>query len=174
MKIMFLPKICSAAIFGALLLTACSNDASAPVKSAEPTQSAQAPSSNFQGCYTIEQGAPAQIKISGDNGNYVMQMKEGRDKSGTWDQPEKLLVQPKNDGWKHFSTNALNLSVSDVVGEIIARPDGVMALAQIDSAVANTNPFVDSSYVIALMGAVNTIYQVPCDDTRVELATAKE
>ncbi|SIS01428.1 hypothetical protein SAMN02745664_11442 [Moraxella cuniculi DSM 21768] len=123
----------------------------------------------FDGCYTIDKDTPATIKISQQNGGYVMQMKEPKGSQAIWDNPEKLEVLPLAQGWQYFSTNSIDLSSADVAGDVIARADKMLILLQTHQASANTNPMLDSRYVVSLMGAVNTIYQVPCDDTPVDL-----
>lgn len=151
-----------------LALVACDDQ---PVATTNTRDAASASDGeSYVGCYTIEQGSPATIKISRDGEHYVMQMKEGEDKEQTWDAPERLDQLPKSQGWKHFSTNSINLTDADVADDILVRPDEVLALAKLHTTTANTNPMIDSPYAVALMGAVNTIYQVPCDDTRVTFA----
>lgn len=151
-----------------LALTACTE----PGESTKTeTAKVDTVESDFVGCYTIEQGAPATIKISHDGAQYLMQMKEGADKAQVWDAPERLEQLPKAQGWKHFSTNSINLTDADVSADILVRPDEVLALAKLQETTANTNPMIDSGYAVALMGAVNTIYQVPCDETRVEFGS---
>lgn len=142
-----------------IFLAACQD--STPKQSADKAEVA-----TFDGCYAIEQQSPAQIKISQENNQFVMQMKE---QTGGWDTPESLQSLDKAKGWQFFSTNAIQLSSSDVMG-VLARPDGVMAMAQLHEASVNTNPMLDSHYVVNLLGAVNTIYQVPCDDKPVNFS----
>ena len=153
----------------AVVLVAC-GDQPVATTNTNDTASASTPDA-YVGCYTIEQGAPATIKISHDGAQYLMQMKEGADKVQVWDAPERLEQLPKAQGWKHFSTNSINLTDADVSADILARPDEVLALAKLQETTANTNPMIDSGYAVALMGAVNTIYQVPCDETRVEFGS---
>lgn len=151
------------------VLAAC-GDQPVATTNANDTASASTPDA-YVGCYTIEQGAPATIKISHDGVQYLMQMKEGADKAQVWDAPERLEQLPKTQGWKHFSANSINLTDADVSADILVRPDEVLALAKLQETTANTNPMIDSGYAVALMGAVNTIYQVPCDETRVEFGS---
>ena len=153
----------------AAVLAAC-GDQPVATTNTNDTAAASTPDA-YVGCYTIEQGAPATIKISHDGAQYLMQMKEGADKVQVWDAPERLEQLPKAQGWKHFSTNSINLTDADVSADILARPDEVLALAKLQETTANTNPMIDSGYAVALMGAVNTIYQVPCDETRVEFGS---
>lgn len=153
----------------ALGLSACSESTT---KTAETTKTETADTvtvSNFEGCYAIEQGSPALIKISKDGAGYAMQMKENADKAQAWDEPEALDSLSADDAWQYFASNSLNLNKSDLIGDTIVRKDKVMAMAQVQSAAANTNPFLDSAYVVMLINKVATIYQVPCDDTRVDM-----
>lgn len=152
-----------------LALVAC-GDQPVATTNTNDTASASTPDA-YVGCYTIEKDAPATIKISHDGAQYLMQMKEGADKVQVWDAPERLEQLPKAQGWKHFSTNSINLTDADVSADILVRPDEVLALAKLQETTANTNPMIDSGYAVALMGAVNTIYQVPCDETRVEFGS---
>ncbi|MFB6349601.1 hypothetical protein ACFBZI_09220 [Moraxella sp. ZJ142] len=156
-----------AAVVMVATLTACQKTPTdETAKTAENLTAQSDHKVDYVGCYTIDKDTPAAIKISRQNGHYVMQMKEPKGKASVWDNPEPLTLLPKANGWQSFAVNAINLSVSDVTGEIVARPDGIMAIAQVHETTANTNPLVDSPYVVALMGAVNTIYQVPCDEIR--------
>lgn len=150
-------------------LSACSESTT---KTAETTKTETADTaivSNFEGCYAIEQGSPALIKISKDGAGYAMQMKENADKAQVWDKPEALDSLSADDAWQYFASNSLNLNKSDLIGDAIVRKDKVMAMAQVQSAAANTNPFLDSAYVVMLINKVATIYQVPCDDTRMDM-----
>lgn len=157
-------------MIGCLALTvalAACGDKPVATTNTNDTAAASTPDT-YVGCYTIEQNTPATIKISHDGEHYLMQMKEGADKAQTWDAPERLDQLSKGQGWRHFSTNSINLTDADVAADVLARPDEVLALVRLHDTTANTNPMIDSGYAVALMGAVNTIYQVPCDDTRVE------
>lgn len=156
-------------LIASVALTACNESSTQP---SEPTKTktakADAVASDFVGCYTIEQGAPALIKIDRNDKGYTMQMKEGADKAEVWDAPESLEAVEIDDAWQYFSSNSLNLNKSDLIGNAIVRTDKIMAMAQVQPATANTNPFIDSSYVVMLINKVATIYQVPCDETRVD------
>ncbi|MDO4426549.1 MAG: hypothetical protein Q4B88_00320 [Moraxella sp.] len=122
---------------------------------------------DFSGCYSVDKSLPAQIFINQSQSGYTMQMKEP---DGTWDKPEPLLNKTVDEAWQFFSTNAISLDRKDVKA-VLVRADEVMALASIDKAVTAVNPHMDSSYVVSLFGAVNTIYQVACDDTPLVLAS---
>lgn len=145
-------------------VTACSDSTN---KHAEASK-VETAVSNFVGCYTIEQGSPATIKIDKDGVGYTMQMKEGADKAQAWDTPEPLEPIGGDDAWQYFSSNSLDLGKADLIGDAIIRQDKMLAMAQVQPVTANTNPFIDSLYVVMLINKVATIYQVPCDDTRVD------
>lgn len=148
----------------AVVLSACGEQ---PVATTNASGTAAPSTDAYVGCYTIEQGTPASIKVSRDGESYSMQMKEPEGEDRVWDAPEKLNQLSKNQGWRHFSTNSINLTSADVSADILVRPDEFLALAKLHDTAANTNPMIDSSYAVSLMGAVNTIYQVPCDETPV-------
>lgn len=148
-----------------LALTACTE----PSESTKTeTAKVDTVESDFVGCYTIEQGSPATIKIDKDGVGYTMQMKESADKAQAWDTPEPLEPIGGDDAWQYFSSNSLDLGKADLIGDAIIRPDKMLAMAQVQPVTANTNPFIDSPYVVMLINKVATIYQVPCDDTRVD------
>lgn len=162
----------SVLLMAGMALTACSEPATSTTKTAETAKTEMADAatvSNFEGCYAIEQGSPALIKISKDGTGYAMQMKENAEQAQAWDEPEMLDSLSTDDAWQYFASNSLNLNKSDLIGDAIVRKDKVMAMAQVQSAAANTNPFLDSAYVVMLINKVATIYQVPCDDTRVDM-----
>ncbi|WP_294033357.1 hypothetical protein [uncultured Moraxella sp.] len=150
-------------------LSACSESTTKATETTKTESADTATVSNFEGCYAIEQGSPALIKISKDGTGYAMQMKENADKAQAWDEPEMLDSLSTDDAWQYFASNSLNLNKSDLIGDAIVRKDKVMAMAQVQSAAANTNPFLDSAYVVMLINKVATIYQVLCDDTRVDM-----
>lgn len=163
MKLIFFTNI----VFIMAMLVACGDE---PVVSTSDKTATTEPKQDFYvGCYTIDKNTPASIKVSQVQGGYKMQMKEPNDAATAWDTLEPLLVLAKQDGWKYFSTNAINLSVNDITDQVIARPDGLLVIAKLHDASTNTNPMLDSRYAVALMGAVNTIYQVACDDKRINL-----
>lgn len=126
---------------------------------------------DFVGCYAVKKDIPAQIKIAKTNNQYTMQMKENSDK--VWDDAEPLTAVGVADGFGNFNANALNVKEDDVA-QILVRPDGVMALAQLKPAVANINPHLDSDVIMSLFGAVNTVYKVACDDVPVDLTPAHD
>lgn len=145
-----------------LMLTACGEQPATPTST---TQTAS--TTELVGCYSVHKDSPAQIKISHDAG-YAMQMKEPDGASETWDKPEPLVALTFDKAWEFFKTNTLDVQSADL-SHVIARPDGMMVLAKINPTVRNVNPMLDSDYVMQLFGAVNTIYQVPCDEVRLEM-----
>ncbi|OAU94505.1 hypothetical protein [Moraxella catarrhalis] len=159
----------ASALSAAMMVTACGDKPTEQASVSAPE--ADTRQTTYVGCYTIDKDTPASIQISLKDGKYVMQMKEDESKAQVWDEPESLTVLTKSDGWKYFSTNSINLSMSDVAGEIIARPDEVLVIAKLHETSVNTNPMLDSHYAVSLMGAVNTIYQVACDDKRISLTS---
>lgn len=147
-----------------LFLTACTqnNTPSADQKGDVATNSQPA----FVGCYSVEKNSPAQILIKADNSAFSMQMKEP---DGGWDTPEAMRIFDETQAWEFFKTNALGLNKADVVASL-GREDEALVLAQIKSELVALNPSLDSPYVVSLFGAVNTIYQVACDNVGLELA----
>ncbi|WP_323841332.1 MULTISPECIES: hypothetical protein [unclassified Moraxella] len=123
--------------------------------------------SNFEpdalvGCYALDQNEPAQIKIDHVKSGFIMQMKEPKDDGvNVWDSGESLQVLNTDKGWEYFKSNALDLNKDDVL-KIIARPDGMMALAQVKASAKNINPRLDSPYVMYIVQGSNTVYQVSC------------
>lgn len=118
---------------------------------------------DLAGCYGIIQGEPAQIKINQTADGFSMQMREPKDSQSLWDHAEPLTLLDINQGWGYFKVNTLDLGKSDAQ-HIIARPDGMMALMQVKVSTQNTNPRLDSAYVMHIVQGSNTVYQMPCDD----------
>lgn len=150
----------------AIALSACQ-------KQQNPTsQEAQTPSTPaqdvFVGCYGIHKDKPAQIKISLDNNQYTMQMKEPASAKTVWDKPESLKLISTDEAWDFFGVNQLDLNKSDVES-VIARPDKMMVLAKVKSVAQHINPHLDSPYVVYIFKGSNTIYQMPCDDTPLDI-----
>lgn len=123
---------------------------------------------DFVGCYTIDKAKPSQIKINLDDNQYTMQMKEPIGAKTVWDKPEPLDVMTVDTAWQFFGVNHLDLNKSDVEA-VIARPDNMMVLAQVKTASHNTNPHLDSPYVVYIFRGANTIYKVACDDTPINI-----
>lgn len=144
-------------LVGLMVLTAC-----------QPTQSSnnettKTQDEDFVGCYGVQKGDPAQIKISQAD-TYVMQMKEP---DGSWDQPEVLQSVELDKAWQSYASNGLSLQKTNIKATL-ARPDGVMIISRLKQGSA-VNPLLDSTHIVALFGATNTIYRVPCDDVGVQL-----
>ncbi|OOR87564.1 hypothetical protein LP123_08185 [Moraxella bovis] len=156
---------CIPSIFFALGLTACNQ--TAPTDNA-PTAKADGQAEAFVGCYSVEKNSPAQIKVSEQAGGFFMQMKEPDGAKTLWDNPEPLDEISVDEAWDYFGVNALSLDKSDVE-RVLARPDEMMVLAKIKDASQNINPLLDSPYVVYIFKGANTIYQVPCDDTPVDI-----
>lgn len=119
---------------------------------------------DFVGCYSVEKGTPAQIKIDKKDG-YTMQMKEP---NGGWDAPEALEIIDIDTAWELYKVNALDLNKANIKSTL-ARPDGVMAISRLGDGVA-VNPNLDSTHLVNIFGATNTIYPVECDDVGLDLA----
>lgn len=117
----------------------------------------------WQGCYSVQKNAPAQIKISQNQGKYFMQMKEPKGAKSAWDSPEILL---QSDDFSVFKNNSLGVQAGDISAMLI-RQDKVLALAKVDS-----NLGLDSAVIASLFGAVATIYPVACDNTPIEYGSA--
>lgn len=97
-----------------------------------------------------------------------MQMKEPDGAKTLWDNPEPLDEISVDKAWDYFGVNALSLDKSDVE-RVLARPDEMMVLAKVKDASQNINPLLDSAYVVYIFKGANTIYQVPCDETPVDI-----
>lgn len=149
----------SLAVSSMLFLTAC-NDNNIQTE----TQVAEAVDlSIFEGCYTVSNDEPAQIKISQQDGAWVMQMKEPASAKRVWDNPEPLEVIENSDVSKFFSIDPNN------VDAVIGRPDRVLVLAHVKSAYANIDPLLDSEYLSYIYRGANTIYRVECDDVNTDI-----
>ena len=147
----------------ALTLTACSQG---PEKSAAVTTDTQATTQNLTdliGCYTVGYGEPAQIKVSENNGEYVMQMKEPASAKRVWDTPEALEVLPISKVREFFSIDANNIDA------MLARPDRFLVLAHVKSVYANIDPLLDSEYLAYIYKGANTVYKVECDEVNTDI-----
>lgn len=165
------PLLTTALVLGMSLMTmGCDSQNKQPQDNASNDLQATATTSDmakaFEGCYTISHNEPAQIKISIDTDKFVMQMKEPASAKRIWDNPEPLEILTKNDVPNYFSIDA------DKVDAIIARPDKLMILAKVKSSYANLDPLLDSEYLAYIYRGANTIYQVACDDTNMEIVNA--
>lgn len=123
------------------------------------------------GCYTFaynQQSYPdyAMLKLSMVGDVLAMQMKNA-DANKPWDDAEDLQALPIGDGFEFFKVNALDVAMTDIMA-VAARPDAVMAIARISPQAQNIKG-LDSDVIIHIAGAVNTIYQVACDDVPMDL-----
>ncbi|MGE6246241.1 hypothetical protein ACQKCF_09595 [Psychrobacter proteolyticus] len=117
----------------------------------------------FEGCYTVSQDEPAQIKVSQQNDTWVMQMKEPVTAKRVWDTPEPLEVIENSDIPQFFSIDP------DNVDAVIGRPDRVLVLAHVKPAYANIDPLLDSEYLSYIYRGANTIYRVECDEVNTDI-----
>ena len=144
-----------------LFLTAC-NDSSGSKIDAKTVETA-ADLSVFEGCYTVSNDEPAQIKVSQQGGSWVMQMKEPASAKRVWDDAEPLEVIENSDIPKFFSIDP------DNVDAVIGRPDRVLVLAHVKPVYANIDPLLDSEYLSYIYKGANTIYRVECDDVNTDI-----
>lgn len=154
----------SIAACSALLLVGC--DSSQQGESTD-TVSTNAPAAQpdlsvFAGCYTVSHDEPAQIKVSEQDGKWVMQMKEPAGANRVWDVPEPLEVMTAKEVPTYFSIDPNN------VDAIIGRPDRVLVMAHVKSVYANLDPLLDSEYLSYIYKGANTIYRVECDEVKTD------
>ena len=95
----------------------------------------------FEGCYTVSHDEPAQIKVSQQDGAWVMQMKEPASAKRVWDDAEPLEVLENSDIPTYFSIDP------DNVDAVIGRPDRVLVLAHVTPVYADIDPLLDSEYL---------------------------
>lgn len=117
----------------------------------------------FEGCYTVSHDEPAQIKVSQQEGTWVMQMKEPASSGRVWDNPEPLEVIENSEIPQFFSIDP------DNVDAVIGRPDRVLVLAHVEPAYANIDPLLDSEYLSYIYRGANTIYRVECDEVNTDI-----
>ena len=148
-----------------LLLTGCDNNQQAKSVDVADTNAAAAQPdlSIFAGCYTVSHDEPAQIKVSEQDGKWVMQMKEPASANRVWDTPEPLEVMKAKEIPKYFSIDPNN------VDAIIGRPDRVLVIAHIKPVYANMDPLLDSEYLTYIYKGSNTIYRVECDEVNTDI-----
>ena len=144
----------------ALLLSAC-NDSNTQADTNKVETAVDL--SIFEGCYTVSHDEPAQIKVSQNDGAWVMQMKEPASAKRVWDDPEPLEAIENSDIPKFFSIDPDNVDV------VIGRPDRVLVLAHVKPAYANIDPLLDSEYLSYIYRGANTIYRVECDDINTDI-----
>lgn len=150
----------SSMVCGLLLLTGCSDGDSVSDSTTAP---AKTDLSVFAGCYTVNYETPAQIKISQQEGSWVMQMKESASANRLWDDPEPLEVLDSTHIPKFFSIDP------DNVDAVIARPDRFLVMAHVKPVYANIDPLLDSEYLSYIYKGANTIYKVECDEINTDL-----
>ena len=144
----------------ALFLSAC-NDSNTQTNTKKVETSADL--SVFEGCYTVSHDEPAQIKVSQQNGSWVMQMKEPASAKRVWDDAEPLEVIENSDVPTFFSIDP------DNVDAVIGRPDRVLVLAHVKPVYANIDPLLDSEYLSYIYKGANTIYRVECDEVNTDI-----
>ncbi|TXD97647.1 hypothetical protein ES754_01265 [Psychrobacter frigidicola] len=149
----------------ALFLVGCdSSDNNKSTTTADSNITATKPDlSIFEGCYTVSNDEPAQIKVSEQNGAWVMQMKEPASANRVWDTPEPLEVLDNSDISKYFSIDP------DNVDAVIGRPDRVLVMAHVKPVYANIDPLLDSEYLSYIYKGANTIYRVECDEVNTDI-----
>ena len=149
----------------ALLLSACDDTDRVQSDTQVGTETAVAATdlSVFAGCYTVSHDEPAQIKVSQQEGTWVMQMKEPASAKRVWDNPEPLEVIDNSDIPQFFSIDP------DNVDAVIGRPDRVLVLAHVEPAYANIDPLLDSEYLSYIYRGANTIYRVECDEVNTDI-----
>ncbi len=142
-----------------LWLTAC-NDSHTQ---ANPVVAETTDLSIFEGCYTVSSDEPAQIKVSQQDGSWVMQMKEPASAKRVWDNPEPLEMIENSEIPQFFSIDP------DNVDAVIGRPDRVLVLAHVKPVYANIDPLLDSEYLSHIYRGANTIYRVECDEVNTDI-----
>ncbi|WP_227511827.1 MULTISPECIES: hypothetical protein [unclassified Psychrobacter] len=144
----------------ALLLAGCNDSSTTVVKDAAKTETDL---SIFEGCYTVSSDEPAQIKVSQQQGRWVMQMKEPATAKRVWDTAEPLEELDNSEIPKFFSIDP------DNVDAVIGRPDRVLVMAHVKPVYANIDPLLDSEYLSYIYKGANTIYRVECDEVNTDI-----
>ena len=149
----------------ALLMVGCDNNDKSTSSTADNELIAAATPdlSLFEGCYTVSSDEPAQIKVSKQDGAWVMQMKEPASANRVWDTAEPLEALDKAQIPKFFSIDP------DNVDAVIGRPDRVLVLAHVKTVYANIDPLLDSEYLSYIYKGANTIYRVECDEVNTDI-----
>ncbi len=145
----------------ALLLAGCNDNSRSVTENAEAQTETDL--SVFAGCYTVSHDEPAQIKISEQSGEWVMQMKEPASANRVWDVAEPLEIVDNSEIPKFFSIDP------DNVDAVIARPDRVLVMAHVKPVYANIDPLLDSEYLSYIYRGANTIYRVDCDEVNTDI-----
>ncbi len=157
-----IPMLLASIACSSLLLLAGCDSQTNPSADSQKVENA-ADLSLFEGCYTVSHDEPAQIKVSEQNGAWIMQMKEPASAKRVWDDPEALEIIQNTDIPKFFSIDPDNVDV------VIGRPDRVLVLAHVKTAYANIDPLLDSEYLAYIYRGANTIYRVECDDVNTDI-----
>jgi len=148
----------------ALFLTGCNDTSTTSVDNNAANATATEPDlSVFEGCYTVSNDEPAQIKVSQQDGAWVMQMKEPASAKRVWDNPEPLEVLDNSQIPKYFSIDPDNIDA------VIARPDRVLVMAHVKPVYANIDPLLDSEYLAYIYKGANTIYRLDCDEINTDI-----
>lgn len=145
----------------ALFLVGCNDTSTTTVDN--NTTTTEPDMSVFEGCYTVSNDEPAQIKVSQQEGAWVMQMKEPASAKRVWDTPEPLEVLDNSEIPKFFSIDPDNVDAA------IARPDRVLSMAHVKPVYANIDPLLDSEYLAYIYKGANTIYRLDCDDINTDV-----
>lgn len=143
-----------------LLLTGCNDSSTTAVEDVSKTETDL---SVFEGCYTVSNDEPAQIKVSQQAGKWVMQMKEPATAKRVWDTAEPLEELDNSEIPKFFSIDP------DNVDAVIGRPDRVLVMAHVKPVYANIDPLLDSEYLSYIYKGANTIYRVECDEVNTDI-----
>lgn len=144
-----------------LLLVGCNDNSSTAIDNDAAVTKPDL--SVFAGCYTVSSDEPAQIRVSEQNGAWVMQMKEPASANRVWDTPEPLELLNNNEIPKFFFIDP------DNVDAVIGRPDRVLVLAHVKPVYANIDPLLDSEYLSYIYKGANTIYRVECDEVNTDI-----
>lgn len=147
----------------ALTLVACNQNPETPSVVNSDTKGTAQNLKELIGCYTVGYGEPAQIKVSKDDGKYVMQMKEPASAKRVWDDPEVLEELPISKVREFFSIDANNIDA------MLARPDRFLVLAHVKSVYANIDPLLDSEYLAYIYKGANTVYKIECDEVNTDI-----
>jgi hypothetical protein len=147
------------AVSSTLFLTACNDGGSQLDKEV----AAPVDLSVFEGCYTVSSEEPAQIRVSQQDGAWVMQMKEPANAKRVWDDAEPLELIENSEIPKFFSIDP------DNVDAVLGRPDRVLVLAHVKPVYANIDPLLDSEYLSYIYRGANTIYRVECDEVNTDI-----
>lgn len=155
--------IISAVALSALSLTACNKDIETAGVGTSNDKITTQNLAELVGCYTVAHDEPAQIKVSQQGDDYIMQMKEPASANRVWDDPEALEVLPISKVPEFFSIDASNIDA------MLGRPDRFLVLAHVKSVYANIDPLLDSEYLAYIYKGANTVYKVECDEVNTDI-----